>query len=625
MPSIHIRGARTHNLQNIDLELPRDRLIVFTGLSGSGKSSLAFDTIYAEGQRRYVESLSAYARQFLSMMDKPDVDGIEGLSPAISIEQKSTSHNPRSTVGTVTEIYDYLRLLYARAGHSALPGSRAGAGGTDRQPDGGPGAEAARGNRCSRCSPRWSPSARASTRSCSRSCAAQGFVRARIDGKVVELEDAPSARPQAQAYDRSGGRSLQGTRRRARSAWPNPSRRRSTSAMAWRASPGSRSRRAKSSPFPIAWPARSAATACPSSSRGCSRSTTRSAPATSCDGLGIKQFFDPQRVVGHPHLSLAGGAVRGWDRRNAYYFQLIQALARHYEFDIDTPVARAEQRRAGHAAARQWQRADRVPLPRWPGQDAATREHRFEGIIPNLERRYRETESVTVREELAKYLSNRPCPECEGTRLNRAARNVFVAERTLPQATSLSVAGGAHVLQRSYAGGLARRSGCAHRQGDRRPPAIPGERGARVPHARSQRRDAFGWRSAAHPARQPGRLRAGRRDVHPRRALDRAAPARQPATAADPEAAARPRQHRHRRRARRGSDPQRRSCRRSRARRRRARRTGRGAGHAARPRGERRVDHGPVPVGTATDRDPAASHRERWTGAARAGRHRATT
>jgi excinuclease ABC subunit A len=436
MHSIRIRGARTHNLQNLDLELPRDRLIVLTGLSGSGKSSLAFDTIYAEGQRRYVESLSAYARQFLSMMDKPDVDGIEGLSPAISIEQKSTSHNPRSTVGTVTEIYDYLRLLYARAGIPRCPdhGQELAAQTVSqmvdqvlRLPEGTPLALLApviterKGEHAELL----------------EELRGQGFVRARIDGKVVELDDPPR-------LDLKRKHSIEVVVDRFKVRADLHQRLAESFEMALNVGDGVAR---------VAWleePAREELTfsdrmACSI----CGYSLSELEPrlfsfnnpvgaCTVCDGLGVKQFFDPQRVVGHPHLSLAGGAVRGWDRRNAYYFQLIQALARHYGFDIETPwveLSTKVQDTLLHGSG-----DEQIEFRYLDAQGKALRRrHRFEGIIPNLERRYRETESVTVREELAKYLSNRPCPECNGTRLNRAARNVFVAERSLPEITRLSV------------------------------------------------------------------------------------------------------------------------------------------------------------------------------------------
>jgi excinuclease ABC subunit A len=436
MPSILIRGARTHNLRNIDLELPRDRLIVFTGLSGSGKSSLAFDTIYAEGQRRYVESLSAYARQFLSMMEKPDVDSIDGLSPAISIEQKSTSHNPRSTVGTVTEIYDHLRLLFARVGIPRCPDH-----GLDlvaqtvsqmvdqvlRLPEStpllllAPLIDARKGEHAHII----------------EQLRGQGFVRARIDGHVVELESPPKLDPKKKhtieaVVDRLKVR-------------PDAGQRLAESfETALRLSDGVARISFMDEPKreELVFSDRFACKICGYSLAELEpRLFSFNNPAgacSTCSGLGVQQFFDPARVVHHPHLSLAGGAIRGWDRRNAYYFALVQSLARHYKFDVED----------------QWQdlsaRSQKVVLYgsgdekidfRYVDARGGTmrRSHKWEGVIPNLERRYRETESLAVREELAKYLSNQPCPECQGSRLNRAARNVFVAEKNLPQVARLAV------------------------------------------------------------------------------------------------------------------------------------------------------------------------------------------
>ncbi len=436
MHFIRIRGARTHNLQNIDLELPRERLIVLTGLSGSGKSSLAFDTIYAEGQRRYVESLSAYARQFLSMMEKPDVDSVEGLSPAISIEQKSTSHNPRSTVGTVTEVYDYLRLLYARAGIPRCPDhAQELAAQTVSQmvdqvlklPEGTPLVLLApvvterKGEHAELL----------------EELRGQGFVRARIDGKLAELDDAPRLDLKRKhtievVVDRFKVRDDL-AQRLAESFEMALNVGDGVARIAYLGEPGHEE---------LVFSDRMACSICGYSlSELEPRLFSFNNPVGACnvcDGLGVKQFFDPQRVVGHPHLSLAGGGVRGWDRRNAYYFQLIQALARHYKFDIETPWVELSLEVQNTLLFGSGD--DQIEF-RYPDGQGSTvrRRHRFEGIIPNLERRYRETESLTVREELAKYLSNRPCPECGGTRLNRAARNVFVAGRSLPEVTSLSV------------------------------------------------------------------------------------------------------------------------------------------------------------------------------------------
>ncbi len=434
--SILIRGARTHNLRNVNLELPREKLIVFTGLSGSGKSSLAFDTIYAEGQRRYVESLSAYARQFLSVMEKPDVDTIEGLSPAIAIEQKSTSHNPRSTVGTVTEIYDHLRLLFARVGQPRCPdhGVPLEAQTVSQMvdqvvqlPEGtpvlllAPMIDARKGEHAQVLDQLRS----------------QGFVRARIDGRVAELDDAPKLDPKKKhtieaVVDRFKVR-------------PDAAQRAAESfETALRLSDGIARIAFMDEPKreELVFSDKFACTICGYSlSELEPRLFSFNNPAGACpvcSGLGVQQFFDPNRVVHHPHVSIAGGAIRGWDRRTTYYFALMQSLAKHYKFDVETPweeLAEKHKKVVLYGSGE-----DKIDF-RYVDAKGGTmrRSHKWEGVIPNLERRYRETESVAVREELAKYLSNQPCPECGGTRLNKAARHVFVAERTLPEIAALAV------------------------------------------------------------------------------------------------------------------------------------------------------------------------------------------
>ena len=435
MDSIRIRGARTHNLQNVDIDLPRDRLIVITGLSGSGKSSLAFDTIYAEGQRRYVESLSAYARQFLSMMEKPDIDHIEGLSPAISIEQKSTSHNPRSTVGTITEIYDYLRLLFARVG-------------TPQCPDHGTVLEAQTVSQMVDqvlALPEGTPlmllapvvqERKGEHVSVLEELRAQGFVRARIDGKLIELDQPP-------ALDLRRKHSIEAVVDRFKVRSDLQIRLAESFETALRLADGlARVAFLDETREDLVF---SAKFACPICGYSLSELEPRlfsfnnpAGACPTCDGLGIKQFFDPGRVVAHPHLSLAGGAVRGWDRRNAYYFQLISSLADHYGFDIDTPfeeLPAKTQKVILFGSGRETIEFQYVT----ERSGFAIRRHAFEGIVPNMERRYRETESNVVREELAKYLSTQPCPDCGGTRLNRSARHVFVAGQTLPQLASLPV------------------------------------------------------------------------------------------------------------------------------------------------------------------------------------------
>ncbi|MEB5285094.1 excinuclease ABC subunit UvrA [Pseudomonas aeruginosa] len=436
MDKILIRGARTHNLKNVDLTLPRDKLIVITGLSGSGKSSLAFDTLYAEGQRRYVESLSAYARQFLSMMEKPDVDTIEGLSPAISIEQKSTSHNPRSTVGTITEIYDYLRLLYARVG-------------TPRCPDHDIPLEAQtvsqmvdqvlalpEGSKLMLLAP-VIRERKGEHLAVFDEMRAQGFVRARVDGKLYELDEVPKLDKQKKhsidvVVDRFKVRAdLQ--QRLAESFETALSLADGIALVA----PMDEDEDVEEIIF-------SARFACPV----CGHSISELEPklfsfnnpagaCPTCDGLGVKQFFDARRVV-NGELTLAEGAIRGWDRRNVYYFQMLGSLAQHYGFSLEDPfdeLGAEHQKVVLYGSGR-----ENVDFRYLDDRgDIVKRSHPFEGILPNLERRYRETESATVREELAKFLSTQPCPDCHGTRLRREARHVWVGDRTLPAITAMPV------------------------------------------------------------------------------------------------------------------------------------------------------------------------------------------
>ena len=453
MDTIRIRGARTHNLKNIDLDLPRDRLIVITGLSGSGKSSLAFDTIYAEGQRRYVESLSAYARQFLSMMEKPDVDHIEGLSPAISIEQKSTSHNPRSTVGTITEIYDYLRLLYARVG-------------TPRCPDHGIPLEAQTVSQMVDSTLAMDAEKRFMLLApvirerkgehvqVFEQLRAQGFVRARVDGTVYDLDAVPPLTLRQKhtieaVIDRF--RPREDIKQRLAESFETALRLGDGLVIvvdmdAGHGSPSAASAgRAGAADEKTSEQLFSSRYSCPV----CDYSLPELEPrlfsfnspvgaCPGCDGLGVTQVFSPERVVGHPELSLAGGAVRGWDRRNAHYFQLIMSLANHYGFDVDTAWQKLPNKvqQAVLYGSGNEKIAFRYLTERG---GKVTREHAFEGILPNLERRYKETESPAVREELAKYISDHPCPDCGGQRLNRSARNVFVADQALPVLTARSI------------------------------------------------------------------------------------------------------------------------------------------------------------------------------------------
>ncbi|MDX1404682.1 MAG: excinuclease ABC subunit UvrA [Woeseiaceae bacterium] len=436
MKSIDIRGARTHNLKNLDLSLPRDKLIVFTGLSGSGKSSLAFDTIYAEGQRRYVESLSAYARQFLSMMEKPDVDHIDGLSPAISIEQKSTSHNPRSTVGTVTEIYDYLRLLYARAG---IP----------RCPDHGVPLEAQtvsqmvdqvldmpEGSRLMLLAP-VVIERKGEHVQLMQDLQAQGFIRARINGEVYELDDPPK-------LDLRRKHNIDAVVDRFKVKADIKQRLAESFETALRLADGV----AKIAPLDgadgeeLVFSDRFACNVCGYSLTELEPRlfsfNNPSGACPECDGLGVNQYFDPNRVVVNADLSLAGGAIRGWDRKTTYYFQMITSLAEHYKFDIETPFNQLSEQLRDIILYGSGKQKIEFRYDNSRGLEIKQR-HRFEGVIPNLERRYRETESSAVREELTRFLNSQPCPECDGTRLNRSARNVFVDDHALPEISDMSV------------------------------------------------------------------------------------------------------------------------------------------------------------------------------------------
>ena len=436
MDRIEVRGARTHNLKNINLDIPRDKLTVITGLSGSGKSSLAFDTLYAEGQRRYVESLSAYARQFLSMMEKPDVDHIEGLSPAISIEQKSTSHNPRSTVGTITEIYDYLRLLYARVGEPRCPvhhvplDAQTVSQMVDRVLDMpadtklmllGPVVQARKGEHLKTL----------------ENLSAQGFIRARIDGNVCDLSDPPEldlhkkhtievvvdrfkvredlklrlAESFETALNLSGG----------------------TATVAYMDQP-EKAELVFSSNF-----------ACPHCGYSMAELEPRlfsfnnpAGACQTCDGLGTKQFFDPQRVIGNDELSLSGGAIRGWDKRSYYYFQMLMSVAEHYDFDLTLPFHELDDSAKDIVLNGSKGQAIKFKYINERG-DIMERKHPFEGIIPNMDRRYKETESNTVREELGKYLSHQHCTSCSGSRLRLEARNVFIQDTNLPAISTMSI------------------------------------------------------------------------------------------------------------------------------------------------------------------------------------------
>ncbi len=435
LEEIIVRGARTHNLKNIDVTLPRNKLIVITGLSGSGKSSLAFDTIYAEGQRRYVESLSSYARQFLSVMEKPDIDHIEGLSPAISIEQKSTSHNPRSTVGTVTEIYDYLRLLFARAGTPRCPQheidltAQTVSQMVDRT------LELPEGSKCLLLSPVIRDK-KGEHVSLLDELQAQGYIRARINGELKELDGTITLEKNKKhtievVIDRFKVRD--GLKQRLAESFETALHLADGTAEVVPMDDDEN----KDDDFHLTF---SEKYACPS----CGYSIAELEPRTfsfnnpngacsTCDGLGVKENFEPKRVIIHPELSLAGGAIRGWDRRHKYYYDILKAVTDHYQFNIETlwqDLTQEQQNIILFGSGK-----EKLPLPH--GRYSDTR--RFEGVIPNMERRYHETDSKTVRDELNKYRVSQVCKSCKGTRLNEVARHVFIADYNLPELTSLPV------------------------------------------------------------------------------------------------------------------------------------------------------------------------------------------
>lgn len=435
MKTIEIRGARTHNLKNINLTLPRDKFIVITGLSGSGKSSLAFDTLYAEGQRRYVESLSAYARQFLSLMEKPDVDHIEGLSPAISIEQKSTSHNPRSTVGTVTEIHDYLRLLFARVGEPRCPdhdvplAAQTISQMVDRV------LEEPEGKRLMLLAP-VVKERKGEHVKLLESLAASGYIRARIDGEICDLSDPPALELQKKhtievVVDRFKVRADLAPRL-AESFETALELSGSTAVIADMDNPD-----AQELMF-------SASFACPYCGYSLAELEPRlfsfnnpAGACPTCDGLGVEQFFDPDKVVQNEEVSLAAGAIKGWDRRSFYYFGLLKAVAEHYGFDIEAPFKSLPKKIRQIILHGSQDEIEFVYVN--DRGDKIKRKHPFEGVLNNLTRRYRETESTAVREELAKYINNRPCNDCQGSRLRKEARYVFLEQTNLPMVAEKSI------------------------------------------------------------------------------------------------------------------------------------------------------------------------------------------
>ena len=436
MDKILVRGARTHNLKNVDLDIPRDKLVVITGLSGSGKSSLAFDTLYAEGQRRYVESLSTYARQFLSVMEKPDVDLIEGLSPAISIEQKSTSHNPRSTVGTVTEIYDYLRLLFARVG-------------TPRCPDHDVALEAQTVSQMVDSIMELPEGAKymilapvirdrkGEHAGVFDSLRAQGYVRVRVDGRIYDLDDLPDLDKRRKhsievVVDRF--KVKEGIEQRLSESLETCLELSGGLALATSMDDDDAEPMLFSSQF-----------SCPHCGYSLSELEPRlfsfnnpAGACTSCDGLGVKQYFDPDRVVVDASLSISEGAIRGWDRRSVYYFQMLCAVAEHYKFPLDVPFE--EMSEFAVSKLLYGSEGEEIEFSYVNSRgDKISKNHAFEGVLPNLDRRYHETESQTVRDELSKYLSVQPCPACEGSRLRKEARNVFIEDKTIHACTGMAV------------------------------------------------------------------------------------------------------------------------------------------------------------------------------------------
>jgi len=442
MDSIRIRGARTHNLRNIDVELPRNRLIVITGLSGSGKSSLAFDTIYAEGQRRYVESLSAYARQFLALMEKPDVDLIEGLSPAIAIEQKAASHNPRSTVGTVTEIHDYLRLLYARVGEPRCPDHDTGLAAQTVSQMVDQLLALPEGTRVLLLAP-LVRDRKGGHEPVLEQLRRQGYVRARVDGRVMELDEIPPLdKRQRHSVDAVVDRVVVRADQSSRLADSFETALALADGVAIALLPDEDGNE-------LVFSARYA---CPQCGYSLGELEPRlfsfNNPAGACprcDGLGVRQFFDPARVVHDPSVSLPAGAISGWDRRNAFYFHMLTCLAKHYRFDINSPfeqLPRKVQDVILHGSG------DESIAFTYIGSAAAPRRHPFEGVIPNMERRYRETESQSVREELGRFMNTRPCEACGGNRLRREARHVFIGGTAIHQLADLPVSRALEFLER---------------------------------------------------------------------------------------------------------------------------------------------------------------------------------
>ncbi|MBY3788416.1 excinuclease ABC subunit UvrA [Photobacterium carnosum] len=436
MDYIEVQGARTHNLKNINISIPRDKLVVITGLSGSGKSSLAFDTLYAEGQRRYVESLSAYARQFLSLMEKPDVDHIEGLSPAISIEQKSTSHNPRSTVGTITEIYDYLRLLYARVGEPRCPTHNVPLAAQTVSQMVDQVLAMDEGSKLMLLAPIVKERKGEHVKTLAN-LAAQGYIRARIDGEVCDLSDPPTLELQKKhtievVVDRLKVRD--DLQLRLAESFETALELSGGTVIIAPMIAGEAPEQVFSANF-----------ACPHCGYSMQELEPRlfsfnnpAGACGTCDGLGVQQYFDPERVVQNDQLSLAGGAIRGWDKRNFYYFQMLKSLAEHFKFDVEAPFNTLPEKIQTLILSGSGTTDIEFKYINDRG-DITVRRHPFEGILNNMERRYHETESNSVREELAKFVSKKPCSSCHGSRLRQEARHVFIGETNLPHICDMSI------------------------------------------------------------------------------------------------------------------------------------------------------------------------------------------
>lgn len=436
MDYIEVQGARTHNLKNINISIPRDKLVVITGLSGSGKSSLAFDTLYAEGQRRYVESLSAYARQFLSLMEKPDVDHIEGLSPAISIEQKSTSHNPRSTVGTITEIYDYLRLLYARVGEPRCPTHNVPLAAQTVSQMVDQVLAMDEGSKLMLLAPIVKERKGEHVKTLAN-LAAQGYIRARIDGEVCDLSDPPTLELQKKhtievVVDRLKVRD--DLQLRLAESFETALELSGGTVIIAPMIAGETPEQVFSANF-----------ACPHCGYSMQELEPRlfsfnnpAGACGTCDGLGVQQYFDPERVVQNDQLSLAGGAIRGWDKRNFYYFQMLKSLAEHFKFDVEAPFNTLPKKIQTLILSGSGTTDIEFKYINDRG-DITVRRHPFEGILNNMERRYHETESNSVREELAKFVSKKPCSSCHGSRLRQEARHVFIGETNLPHICDMSI------------------------------------------------------------------------------------------------------------------------------------------------------------------------------------------